>query len=127
MLSSCEDFADCIFTDECTLQGYGTLVQDNAPQHKSSYTSQVLSSWGVKVMDWPPESPDLNPIELVWGNMKNNIRKNKNVRTLDELRDEVIKYWKSLTPEICSNYIRGIPKKMNRVVEQRGRNIYEGK
>lgn len=125
--------------------GYGILVQDNAPQHKSSYTSQVLRSWGIKVMDWPPESPDLNPIELVWGNMKNsiryfwifqnwilfemlvNLRRNKNVRTLDELRDEVIKYWKSLTSEICSNYVRGIQKKMNRVVEQRGRNIYEGK
>ncbi|KAK6049873.1 hypothetical protein COOONC_12622 [Cooperia oncophora] len=54
--------------------GYGVLVQDNAPAHKSVYTSARLDMWKVSLLDWPPESLDLNPTELVWGNMKEFIR-----------------------------------------------------
>ncbi|KAK6018388.1 hypothetical protein OSTOST_16031 [Ostertagia ostertagi] len=44
--------------------GYGALVQDNAPAHKSAYTTERLRMWKVRLFEWPPESPDLNPIEL---------------------------------------------------------------
>lgn len=54
--------------------GFARLVQDNAPAHKSAYTTTLLQQWEIATVDWPPESPDLNPIELVWGNMKNYIR-----------------------------------------------------
>ncbi|KAK6037493.1 hypothetical protein COOONC_25003 [Cooperia oncophora] len=106
--------------------GYCRLVQDNAPPHKSRYTSDKLRSWGVDTMAWPAESPDLNPIELVWGNMKVFIRK-QGVRSLEELKVAIVKYWKTLTPEECVKYVGGIRSRMERVVEQRGRNIIENK
>ncbi|EPB73163.1 hypothetical protein ANCCEY_07756 [Ancylostoma ceylanicum] len=49
---------------------YAELVQYNSPVHKCRYTTDKLESWGVNVLEWPPESPDLNHIELIWGNMK---------------------------------------------------------
>ncbi|CAJ0602032.1 unnamed protein product [Cylicocyclus nassatus] len=71
----------CKILERCLLRfnndayhGYGKLVQDNAPSHKSSYTLEKLKSWKVDVVEWPPESPDLNPIELIWGSMKGHIR-----------------------------------------------------
>ncbi|KAK6036710.1 hypothetical protein COOONC_25785 [Cooperia oncophora] len=82
-------------------EGYCRLVQDNAPPHKSRYTSDKLRSWGVDTMAWPAESPDLNPIELVWGNMKICIRK-QGVRSLNDLKVAIAKYWKTLTPEVCA-------------------------
>ncbi|KAK6017266.1 hypothetical protein OSTOST_17214 [Ostertagia ostertagi] len=106
--------------------GYGALVQDNAPAHKSAYTTERLRMWKVRLFEWPPESPDLNPIELVWGSMKAYIRK-RNVRTVKDLREAASSFWKTLTPEVCERYILGIRKKMERVVQEEGRNIYEGR
>ncbi|KAK6035767.1 hypothetical protein COOONC_26728, partial [Cooperia oncophora] len=126
MLAAGVMFSDCVFTDECTVQRYCRLVQDNAPPHKSRYTSDKLRSWGVDTMAWPAESPDLNPIELVWGNMKICIRK-QGVRSLNDLKVAIAKYWKTLTPEVCAKYVGGIRRRMERIVEQRGRNIIENK
>ncbi|KHJ84069.1 hypothetical protein OESDEN_16221 [Oesophagostomum dentatum] len=107
-------------------RGYAKLVQDNSPIHKSRYTTQKLISWNVDVIDWPPESPDLNPIELVLGNLKNCLRKKK-MRNAEELQNSVLDYWRTLTPEICARYVNDIQKKMPRILEARGGNIYEGR
>ncbi|PIO62914.1 hypothetical protein TELCIR_15508 [Teladorsagia circumcincta] len=71
----CEIIRKCYlpFKQE-TYNGFCELVQDNAPPHTSRYTASKLQEWNVETVDWPPESPDLNPIEMVWGTMKNFVR-----------------------------------------------------
>ncbi|CAJ0595382.1 unnamed protein product [Cylicocyclus nassatus] len=121
----------CEILEECYLgfsrrAYYGTarLVQDNAPAHKSAYTMGRLRQWGVKTVDWPAESPDLNPIELVWGSMKGYISR-QNIRKLDELESAIRTYWSTLTPEVCQRYIKGIQWRMPAVVSAQGGNIIE--
>jgi hypothetical protein len=41
------------------------FVQDNAPIHKSGATQEFLESHGIWTWEWPPFSPDLNPIEHI--------------------------------------------------------------
>lgn len=47
-----------------------TVIMDNASFHKSVRTRELIESVGCKLIFLPPYSPDLNPIEKFWANMK---------------------------------------------------------
>ncbi len=62
--------------------------QDLAPAHTAKGTKSWFNDHGVTVLDWPANSPDLNPIENLWGIVK---RKMKDTRpyNADDLKATV--------------------------------------
>ena len=56
-------------------------------------------------MYWPtpPESPDLNPIEMVWHEMKHYLRKYAKLKA--ELEQGIYNFWATMTPAKCAKYI----------------------
>jgi transposase len=50
------------------------VIMDNASFHKSQKTRDLIESVGCKLIFLPPYSPDLNPIEKFWANMKRSIK-----------------------------------------------------
>lgn len=54
------------------------LIMDNAAFHKSQNTLELVNTAGCELVFLPPYSPDLNPIEKFWANLKKKIRNNIN-------------------------------------------------
>jgi hypothetical protein len=65
-----------------------SFMQDSAPGHAARATIDEFRERGIKPIHWPPYSPDLNPIEVLWGWMKDYIEVNWGVNaklSYDEL------------------------------------------
>lgn len=66
------------------------FLQDNAAIHKSGQTMKYLRKKNWKLINHPPYSPDLNPIEKVWCTMKQTIRADSNnFKTISALSRDV--------------------------------------
>ena len=75
------------------LKQRAVFQHDNDPKHTSNTTTALLKKMRVKVMDWPSMSPDLNPIERLWGILKRNVKQRK-VSNIHQLCDVIKDEWK---------------------------------
>uniref|UniRef100_A0A8C4T2A2 Tc1-like transposase DDE domain-containing protein n=1 Tax=Erpetoichthys calabaricus TaxID=27687 RepID=A0A8C4T2A2_ERPCA len=75
------------------------LQQDNDPKHTSKSTSEWLKKNKMKTLEWPSQSPDLNPIEMLWHDLKKAVhaRKPSNKAELQQFcKDE----WAKIPPDL---------------------------
>lgn len=68
------------------------VILDNASFHKSPLLKVAAEKYGVKIIYLPAYSPDLNPIEKFWANLKRNIR--KVIKTMQDLHTAISEAFK---------------------------------
>ncbi len=78
--------------------------QDLAPAHTAKGTKSWFNDHGVTVLDWPANSPDLNPIENLWGIVKRKMRDTR-PNNADELKAAIKATWASIPPQQCHKLI----------------------
>lgn len=95
--------------------------QDNDPKHTSNVAKSFFASQGFKLMQWPPQSPDLNPIEHLWFKIKREIYSYPEpARGIHELWDRVQREWLKIKPEYCQNLIKSMPSRIKAVIAAKG-------
>ncbi len=93
--------------------------QDVAPAHTATGTKSWFNDHGVTVLDWPANSPDLNPIENIWCIVKRKMRDTRPNKAND-LKATIKATWASITPEQCHRLIASMPRLIDAVIHAKG-------
>ncbi|CAK9796254.1 Transposable element Tc1 transposase [Anthophora quadrimaculata] len=98
---------------------YYHFQQDNDPKHKSYLIKEWLLYNTPHVLETPSQSPDMNVIEHIWGELKRRIRKyvisNKN-----DLKNALQEEWANIDGNITNNLIASIPRRLQAVIDSKG-------
>ena len=81
------------------------LMQDNDPKHVSGYTQEYFYRENINWWKTPPESPDLNPIENMWLELKEFIWREVKPTTKSDLIEGIKRFWTSVDVAKCNKYI----------------------
>jgi hypothetical protein len=94
--------------------------QDNDPKHASKIVKDWFHQNQVSVIEWPSQSPDLNPIEHLWRELKKALPREKIVNK-QELWREVQKAWYNVPKQVCENLVSSMNRRCSEVIKNRGR------
>ena len=95
--------------------------QDNDPKHTAKKVKKYFEEENLQVLDWPSQSPDLNPIEHLWAELKKRLKALKQCPTsITELAKTVFEVWVRIEDEICQNLISSMPRRIASVLEAKG-------
>ena len=104
-------------------EGRWRFQQDNAPAHRSNDTRNWLKDI-CRLISHPAQSPDLNPIEYIWAEMKDFVQDQCPTNT-SELKRAIKKAWKHITTEKCITYINHVIHLMPQIIERRGLYVHK--
>lgn len=106
------------------------LMQDNDPKHTSklckNYLQKKMDEKKLTVMEWPAQSPDCNPIELVWDELDRRVKK-RQPSSADTLWTLLQEEWQNITGEYLLSLVERMPRVCSAVIKAKGGYFEESK
>ena len=102
-----------------TLPKGWTFQQDNDPKHTSAFVHRWLKGHKVATMDWPSQSPDLNPIEHLWGVLEQRVAGTR-ARNAGQKFEQLRAAWNSIDQNVVTKLIRSMPRRCEAVIKAKG-------
>ena len=100
------------------IPSYVIFQQGNAPCHTSKVSIGWFEKKGITVMTWPPQSPDLNPMETLWSHLGKRVRMDK-CSSKKELETKLHDEWQKIYPTTCNNLVN-MQKRIKAVIKAKG-------
>ena len=95
--------------------------QDNDPKHTSKLATNTLEELNIKTLGWPAQSPDLNPIEMMWNHLKKKLREKKQIySTKEELWEAAQEELALENTDLCKKFISTMPERVQAVIKAKG-------
>jgi hypothetical protein len=102
------------------------LQEDGDPSHGnrsfSNPPAQLKRDADLLILVHPPQSPDLNPIEAIWGIMKKRLR-GRTWSTVAQFKADIQAEWDKITMAEIRRRIREMPRRCRMVQESKGERI----
>lgn len=104
------------------------FMQDGARAHTAKLTLGNFAKQKqltlLQPQDWPPNSPDLNPVDFgIWGILEENVYRGRRITNIESLKEALVTEWNLLPQETINRCIDAFRPRLKRVVEVGGGHI----
>ena len=87
------------------------LMDDNATPHIARMVTAWKEENGVRSLPWPSRSPDMNPIENLWGHLKRKVEQH-NPQTINQLAAFIREEWDQIGAIQCQRLVNSLPQRL---------------
>jgi transposase len=95
--------------------------QDGASVHRSRKVEKWFQKKKLPKLDWPAQSPDLNPIENLWADLKKRVyAKGKDITSKEALKVAIEEEWERTPILLLQKLIDSMPDRLQAVIRARG-------
>lgn len=105
---------------------HGVFQQDGARCHTSAATTEWLDDnlpSYIKPKDWPPNSPDISPIENLWSILSLSVYKDPEPKNVAQLKRRLQRAWRSMKVETLQRMIQSMPDRIRAVIKEKGNTV----
>ena len=101
--------------------GNGIFQQDRPTSNMAKIIGEYLDFVNIDyIKQWPGNSPDLNPIEHVWAEMKYQLR-GRDTSSLLKLENEIRLVWNNLDRDLLKTLVDSVPNRLQEVIHRKGK------
>lgn len=100
--------------------------QDSAPCHTSKVSKSFMANNGIQLLQWPGNSPDMNPIETLWAILKQRLQQEtytSKQQLINKLLDLCVRdtELRQHTYATCKKLVEGVPARVQRLLKAKGK------